>query len=232
MAFYETRFPVDISVESATGPGWMTDVIVMHSGKESRQQKWEEVRSEYDAAYGVKTMAQLHSLRDFFNEMRGRAHGFRFKDWFDYSVTDEPLVPDGGPTVQLIKTYGSGFNNYVKNITKPVSGEVTINLGGSEYGSGSYTVDTTTGIVTLDPLDTIDILDITQASPAEVTTDGAHGLSNGDQRWLTGIGGMTELNDTEVVITVTGSDTFTIGVNTTAYTAYTSGGEVREYAGS
>lgn len=228
MAFYETRFPVDISNGSAGGPRWKTDVVVMASGNEQRNQRWSEVRNVYDVSYGVKTRAQLQSLVEFFNEMRGRAHGFRYKDWADFQVTDEPITPTAGPTYQLVKTYGNGFNDYSKNITKPVSGTVSIKQNGSAYG-GTVSVDTTTGIVTLGPLSTIDILGITQANPGVITTDGAHGLSNGDEVYLSSIGGMTELNGVAVTVTVVDADEFSIGVNTSAYTAYTTGGTVEQF---
>jgi len=65
---------------------------------------------------------------------------------------------------------------------------------------------------------------ISQASPAEVTI-AAHGYSTGDEVFLSGISGMTELNGRQFKITVTGPDTFTLnGINSTNYTAYTSGG--------
>ena len=39
-----------------------------------------------------------------------------------------------------------------------------------------------------------DISAITQASPGVVTTDAAHNISDGDQMYISGISGMTELN--------------------------------------
>lgn len=70
---------------------------------------------------------------------------------------------------------------------------------------------------------------ITQASPAAVTTSGAHGYSTGDQVYLDDIGGMTELEGRRFTITVTGGTTFTLdGEDSTSYTAYTSGGTATE----
>lgn len=65
---------------------------------------------------------------------------------------------------------------------------------------------------------------ITQANPGAVTMATAHGWTTGDQVTITGVVGMTEVNGNTYTITVTGTDTFTIGVNTTGFTAYTSGG--------
>lgn len=53
----------------------------------------------------------------------------------------------------------------------------------------------------------------------------AHGYVTGDHVLITGVRGMTRINDRTFQITVTGTDTFTLsGVNTTGYAAYTGGG--------
>lgn len=72
---------------------------------------------------------------------------------------------------------------------------------------------------------TIAITNITQANPGNVTAV-AHGLFTGDKIFISGVVGMNEVNNLEFTITKTGADNFTIGVDTTAYTAYTSGGTV------
>ena len=66
---------------------------------------------------------------------------------------------------------------------------------------------------------------ITKASPGVVTST-AHGLETGDKVVLSGISGMTELNGQEVTITSLTSSTFSIGISTSAYGTYTSGGNV------
>lgn len=64
---------------------------------------------------------------------------------------------------------------------------------------------------------------ITKANPGVVTLN-AHGFSNGERAYATGIGGMTELNNREFVVTVVDPNNFSIGVNTTGYGTFTSGG--------
>lgn len=70
---------------------------------------------------------------------------------------------------------------------------------------------------------TASISGASKANPGVITA-ASHGFSTGDQVYLSGIGGMTELNNRRVTITVLSSNTFSIGVNTSAYTTYTSGG--------
>lgn len=70
---------------------------------------------------------------------------------------------------------------------------------------------------------------ITAATPPVVTA-AAHGLSNDDVIFITGVGGMTELNDRAFVVASATTDTFALkdedGVNENgaAHTTYTSGG--------
>lgn len=71
------------------------------------------------------------------------------------------------------------------------------------------------------------IADITQSSPAVVTTTVDHGLQTGNQVSFFGIGGMTQLNGTVAFVTVIDDLTFSLnGVDSTGYGAYTSGGYV------
>ena len=66
---------------------------------------------------------------------------------------------------------------------------------------------------------------ITKANPCVVTTAAAHKLKTGQTVVLPGVGGMVELTARYTVTKV--SDTsFSLGVDSTAYTTYTSGGTV------
>ena len=64
----------------------------------------------------------------------------------------------------------------------------------------------------------------TKANPGSITVVG-HGRSTGDEVGFLNVGGMTELNGNSYTITVVDSDTFTIGVDTSAFTTYVSGGD-------
>ena len=68
---------------------------------------------------------------------------------------------------------------------------------------------------------------ITQANPGKVTAVG-HGYSNGDRVLLSAIVGMTQLNGVRATVTVVDVDNFTIGIDTTAYTAYSSAGTAQK----
>jgi len=69
----------------------------------------------------------------------------------------------------------------------------------------------------------------TQADPVVVTSNG-HGLSNGDKVFITGVAGMTELNENQYLVANVTANTFELqdedsnNIDGTAFTAYTSGG--------
>jgi len=68
------------------------------------------------------------------------------------------------------------------------------------------------------------ITGVTQANPGVVTAT-AHGLRSGDQVTITGVVGMTQLNGNTYTIDVLTANTFALrATNTTAFTAYGSGG--------
>ncbi len=68
------------------------------------------------------------------------------------------------------------------------------------------------------------ITGVSAANPAVVTSSG-HGLATGSVIYVTGVGGTTELNDRAYIVTVINSSTFSlVGVNSTNFGTYTSGG--------
>lgn len=72
---------------------------------------------------------------------------------------------------------------------------------------------------------------VTRASPGQVTTLTAHGFVTGQQVYIAGVNGMTQINGQLVSVTVVNSTNFTIGVDTTGYGIYTAGGTVSRLAG-
>lgn len=85
----------------------------------------------------------------------------------------------------------------------------------------------------------VNIQGITQADPAVVTTTAAHGYASTDQVFISGVGGMTEVNNRYFNITVTGTATFSLqhpvtdaDVSSTGYgtASATSGTSARIYS--
>lgn len=79
----------------------------------------------------------------------------------------------------------------------------------------------------------VNISGITQADPAVVTAN-SHGFSDGDEVYISGVSGMTEVNQNRYYITNTTTHTFELtnqitgtDIDSTGFTAYTSGGTVQ-----
>ena len=153
MAFDEIQFDPEISYGAVGGPAFSTTVITMATGFEQRNQNWARARGRWRVGHELKFNTELEDLIEFFRSRRGRARGFRFKDWSDYAVTLMQFgTGDNSETdFQLTKTYSDALslNDYTRIITKPVSGQVRVFLDAVEQTLGvDFTVDLTTGIVT------------------------------------------------------------------------------------
>jgi len=72
----------------------------------------------------------------------------------------------------------------------------------------------------------LNITGITNANPGVVTTDITHGFSTGQVINVTGVNGMSGINNVPLTITVLTPHTFSIGINTTSSGTWTSGGVV------
>ncbi|MFP3016455.1 MULTISPECIES: TIGR02217 family protein [unclassified Wolbachia] len=148
MSFTEIRFPENISYGSTGGPEFSTDVVTTHNGCEQRNINWSHARTRYNIAYGVRSNKQLLELITFFHARKGKAIGFRFKDWSDFiAINQEIGIGDNKKTTfQLIKTYVSGEDKHIRMIKKPVHGTVKIYLNGKE--ESEYSVNYSTGEIT------------------------------------------------------------------------------------
>lgn len=157
MPYDNIRFPTAIARASTGGPERRTDVVLTASGREQRNSRWANSRRKYNAGFGVKSLADIHAVIAFFEERRGRLHAFRFKDHADHkscaanaqpSAADQMIGAGDGATAsfQLVKSYGTGIRNYVRDITAPVAGTVKVAVNGSV--TANFTVNTATGIIT------------------------------------------------------------------------------------
>lgn len=147
MTFHDVRLPDEIEQGAAGGPVFQTTILPLSSGGEQRNIDWSEARHEWELAYGIDDKASYDAVRQFFFARRGQAHTFRFKDWSDYELVDEPIgIGDGvNKTFQIIRVYeGSGPAPYYRRITRPVAGTVVLKVDGvvtaaTDNGLGIYT---------------------------------------------------------------------------------------------
>ena len=158
------RSPEDVAYGSSGGPEWKTYIWTGQSAKEQRQQNWVRMRHRWNVSLGIRDRTQMDAVRAFFINMRGMACGFRFKDWRDYTITDEVIgTGDGATTVfQITKTYTSGAENYVRDLLKIVDTSYLVYVDGvlqTEGGGNDYTIDINTGLITFNaaPASSLDV---------------------------------------------------------------------------
>lgn len=160
-AFHEVRFPDSIAYGATGGPIWSTTIAALSTGAEQRNQNWVNARHRWNVATGIKRLADFHGVLRFFQARRGRLHGFRFKDWQDFSSATAPDVPvtaadqilgTGPGPHQLVKVYADAGGGWTRTIRKPVAGTVRVSVNGTEQTAPGWTfpwsVDPTTGILT------------------------------------------------------------------------------------
>ena len=158
MAFHAVRFPAGISLGASGGPERRTEIVVLGSGAEERNSRWADSKRSYNAGYGIKSVDDLYAVIAFFEERRGRLHGFRWKDWSDYkscapratpSALDQEIgIGDGATSAfQLTKIYGSFFAPWSRAITQPVVATVLMAVDGVAQEPDRFAVNATTGMV-------------------------------------------------------------------------------------
>ena len=157
MAFDDAVFPVAIARGSSGGPERRTDVVTTASGHEERNSRWAHSRRRYDVGVGIKTLADIHAVVDFFEARRGRLHAFRFRDHRDCkscaphatpAATDQVIGTGTGTltTFQLAKHYGTATRDYARSIVAPVANTVLVAVNG--VATTAFAVNTATGVIT------------------------------------------------------------------------------------
>ena len=149
MTFHEVRLPEDVERGAQGGPRFKTTVLTLSSGHERRNIDWSQSRAEYDIGYGIQTKADLQAVISFFYARKGRAIGFRFKDWADYQVNNQFWFTGtgSGSIYQLSKTYqDAGSFTFIRELNKIVAGSLVVRF--DTVITTAYTVDLNTGLVT------------------------------------------------------------------------------------
>lgn len=149
MTFHEIRFPTRISYGAVGGPRFSTTIQILNSGHEQRNINWANARREYSVDISPSRGQEWDQILSFFHARRGRAYGFRLKDFSDFKLKDGIIgVGDGiQQDFQIIKLYQDDEGlapGYTRPLQKIVSGSVMVSL--NEVAQfGNWTVDDNTG---------------------------------------------------------------------------------------
>ena len=153
MVFLESpRFPDNIAFGATVGPSYLTVVTSVYSGRDGRIPAWSQARIRFDVGRRAMNVADTATLDAFFRAVKGRAYGFRIKDWTDFTadVTTGVCSKVSSGVYQLGKAYITGALSETRMIQKPVAGSVQIYKNGVLLTSG-VSLDTTTGLATITP---------------------------------------------------------------------------------
>lgn len=238
--FLEERLPVGIRMGAVYGDDYNVEITETSSGSEYRRLVHAFPRRVFDISYIDHASELWDSIISLYHRVYGKYAGFRVKAWDDYTTNNrvgtptafdqELAVVTAGSVYQLQVTYGTGGTSIslglpVRTIFKPVAGTVLAAIGTEDQRSGAYSVDTTTGQITFAANKNYAITGITQASQA-VLTIGAHTLVVADTVHIGSVSGMTQINDMRGTVVAIGATTITVNIDSTLFSAYTSGGKV------
>jgi uncharacterized protein (TIGR02217 family) len=151
--FREVSLPDTLAYGAQGGALFSTTLPGSPSGFEAPQVNWAVKRGEWELGFLNRTDAETAELIAFFRAVgKGQLNGFRFRDFQagEDTGTHEGLgYGDGATTTfQLVKWYEEQGFAYQRVIRKPIAGTVEVALNGTP--TTAFTVDTTTGVVTLD----------------------------------------------------------------------------------
>ncbi|WLA80278.1 DUF2460 domain-containing protein [Bradyrhizobium elkanii] len=128
------RLPPGVERGSQFGPSFRNVIQEAISGVEQRFAQWTRCRGVGDLSYGLvqsdDPLGDYAAIAAIWRAHFGSLIPFRFKDWSDYTATDELLGNGDGTTTNfhLVKTYDPsqillgtpGALIYVRSITLPV----------------------------------------------------------------------------------------------------------------
>lgn len=156
MAFHEVSLPARLAFGSTGGVERRTEVVTLGSGFERRSSPWAQGRRRYLIGANLRSLDDMAALTEFFEARRGRLYGFRFRDFADFkscapgaevTATDQALGTGDG--VATVFSLGKVYGDQVRPITRPVAGSVRVAVAGVELDGAAFTVEATTGRVTL-----------------------------------------------------------------------------------
>jgi len=138
-AFDDVLYPLALGRDATVIPEFSTSVSVTASGFERRNSLWSNARLRFDVGPGIRSEAEMGELIAFFRARRGAARGFRFSDPSDHSSNGMVGTPSPSDQVlgtgdgaqsdfPLIKGYGTGGEQQVRRITRPVFETILVSI--------------------------------------------------------------------------------------------------------
>ncbi|MCY1298597.1 hypothetical protein D9M68_425050 [compost metagenome] len=234
--FLEERLPVCISYGASFKQRHAVETVTTAGGNEYRRLRHPFVQLFYDIAYARPAKTVREQILDLYERCNGPFRGFRVKDFKDFTTHnyvdaptafDQPMLQES-PTIpgvyQLMRWYGNPADPSCarRRLRKPVAGTVLVGVGGVVLPAAQWSVDNTTGIVTMAADKIGAITGISKAMQAVFTANNT--LAVGETLSPSGILGMTQMNGLRGTVVARTATQFTLDINSTAFSTYTSGG--------
>jgi uncharacterized protein (TIGR02217 family) len=239
--FLEERISTCIDYGSAFSESFAVQEVSTANGNSHRSMRHPYPTLRFDLGYSNRlTDEQIDLVLDLYKRVGGRFGGFRLKHHAEFTTNnyrDAPAFNDQiavlvSPGVyQITRWYGTQGDSATprRRIRKPVVGTVLVGIRNTTTGDHpimAFSVDTTTGLITLSANKTDAIAGITQAAQAVVDV-GSNTFLVGESVFISGVVGMTQINNRRATVTAKPDSThITVNINSTAFSAYVSGGTV------
>ena len=234
--FLEERLPIGVRNGASYSDEFAVEITQTASGNEYRRLIHPYPVRIYTVFYTQFTDDLWNQILSLYYRSYGMFAGFRVRALDDYTTNNRILTPTSfdqtlalvnAGIYQLQVAYGNGSTISIgrpyRTIFKPVAGTIKIAIGAAEQTT-RFTASTTTGQITFTNL-TKAITGITKASSAVITL-GTHTYNVNDSVYISGVSGMTQINGLRAFITAKDATTITVAINSTAFSTYTSGGNV------
>lgn len=234
--FLEEQISVAIRYGATYADDYDVEITTTSGGNEYRRLIHPYPVRNFKVSYIPDNATLYTSILDLYHRAYGKYAGFRAKAKDDYTTNglitpptslDQTLTLVSAGVYQLLKEYGTdktplSIGHPKRIIYKPVAGTVLAAVGTLAAPASMWTVDTTTGKITFGTKSAA-ITAITKAASA-VFTVASHTFLVGESVYFSGVVGMTQINGLRGLVTATTSTTVTVAINSSAFTAYTSGG--------
>jgi uncharacterized protein (TIGR02217 family) len=160
LSYVDIPFPECIAFGAQFEPQWRTTVVQTAGGYEFAVYNWSANRMTADLSFAVRTESDYSAILVHFNQVRGRARTFPFKNYLDFTATSADgvlltlagVAPTGDGTFYLNKRYGVGGNAYDKRISRPDNPAIvyrTRSAVTSDITGAGATITYTTGAVAI-----------------------------------------------------------------------------------
>nr|WP_286948252.1 DUF2460 domain-containing protein [Pseudomonas sp. UBA6718] len=232
-AFLEEQFPKDIDYGSGFSAGFSAEVVSTAGGNEYRMLRHPYLVATLEVDFTRQRDDIITRVIDLNMRAGGKFRAFRVRNYLDFSTNhyrgaptalDQPMLLVSAGVYQLMRWYGNSADSECsrRRIRKPQAGSVLVGVGGVALPPAQWSVDNTTGLVTMAANKTGAITGISQASSAVVTASNT--LAVGDTVHFSGVAGMTQINGLRGTVTARTATQFTVNINSALFSAYTSGG--------